>query len=317
MSFIAKGSRYDVALRVSQRKEAILSSLLLCFGVCGMNSFAQAQPAATTTQLVLTVAGVPVSTTPAGSVLTLTAAVNSQGPVTRGQVDFCDTNAASQCTGIHLVGSAQLTDAGAATLKLRPGIGTRSYSARFRGTASDAASESAALTLSVSGSIATTTSLQSSGAAGSYTINAKVTGHGNPLQPLSPFGSVALFDQTNGNTALGSATLGSPVYSVDWNSPSSPSTGITPTAVATADFNGDGIPDMAVTGLDAPETGYGIVTILIGNGDGTFVEAAKSAIPVGSEPTYIAAADMNRDGIPDLVIANFDFGRRGRAAWSR
>jgi hypothetical protein len=52
------------------------------------------------------------------------------------------------------------------------------------------------------------------------------------------------------------------------------------------------------------------VAILLGNGDGTFKPAAL--IPVGAAPTQIFAADMNGDGVPDLVL----FYERSTAAFS-
>ncbi|MDJ1406809.1 MAG: VCBS repeat-containing protein [Candidatus Midichloria sp.] len=45
-----------------------------------------------------------------------------------------------------------------------------------------------------------------------------------------------------------------------------------------------------------------MVSILIGNGDGTF----KSAVyyTVGNQPIGMIAADFNCDGVPDLAVAN-------------
>lgn len=75
--------------------------------------------------------------------------------------------------------------------------------------------------------------------------------------------------------------------------------GSNPSAIVSGDFNGDGILDLAVTNDAYPTT---TVTILIGNGDGSFKSAA--AQPTCVYPTTIAAADFNNDGKVDLAIGN-------------
>ncbi|WP_348263298.1 VCBS repeat-containing protein [Telmatobacter sp. DSM 110680] len=69
--------------------------------------------------------------------------------------------------------------------------------------------------------------------------------------------------------------------------------------VAVADVNEDGKPDLIVANDDA-ET----LTVLLGDGKGTFHLAPGSPIPAGHLPNDIAVADMNGDGHLDLVIAN-------------
>jgi hypothetical protein len=69
--------------------------------------------------------------------------------------------------------------------------------------------------------------------------------------------------------------------------------------VAVADVNEDGKPDLIVAN-DDDET----LTVLLGDGKGSFHTAAGSPIPAGHLPNDIAVADMNRDGHLDLVIAN-------------
>jgi trimeric autotransporter adhesin len=66
--------------------------------------------------------------------------------------------------------------------------------------------------------------------------------------------------------------------------------------IAVADFNGDGIPDLAVTN-NADNT----VTVLLGKGDGTFA-ASPSSSPAGLGPGPIVVGDFNGDGIADLAI---------------
>src|SRR5262249_35571397 len=75
--------------------------------------------------------------------------------------------------------------------------------------------------------------------------------------------------------------------------------GTNPNSVAVEDFNGDGIPDLAVA------NGSGSVSILLGNGNGTF-RAAGAPIQLGHDPTSIAFGGFNRDCKPALVRANND-----------
>ena len=77
--------------------------------------------------------------------------------------------------------------------------------------------------------------------------------------------------------------------------------GKAPKGVATGDFNGDGKPDLAVANSGNPATGDdGNVSVLLGNGDGTFQSATNS--PAGKNPFTIATGDFNRDDKADLVL---------------
>jgi hypothetical protein len=46
------------------------------------------------------------------------------------------------------------------------------------------------------------------------------------------------------------------------------------------------------------------ISILLGNGDGTFVEAPNSPIAVGKSPTSVVVADFNNDGFLDIAVTN-------------
>ena len=70
--------------------------------------------------------------------------------------------------------------------------------------------------------------------------------------------------------------------------------------MATGDFNGDGNTDLAFTGVNADESGF--VTVLLGNGDGTFRAGATYAI--GPIPKAIVVADFNGDGKADLATGD-------------
>jgi len=81
-----------------------------------------------------------------------------------------------------------------------------------------------------------------------------------------------------------------------------PSTSNPPLSLAVGDFNQDGKQDLAVS-LNNPATQTGAVTILLGNGDGTFT--AESVSPAtGAYPILIVSGDFNGDGMPDLAVAN-------------
>jgi hypothetical protein len=74
-----------------------------------------------------------------------------------------------------------------------------------------------------------------------------------------------------------------------------------PFFTAVADFNSDGSADVAVSNADDST-----VSILLGNGDGTFHQAAGSPIPgFNYNPAQVVAADFNGDGIPDMAVADF------------
>ncbi|WP_437512776.1 FG-GAP repeat domain-containing protein [Sorangium sp. So ce1099] len=77
------------------------------------------------------------------------------------------------------------------------------------------------------------------------------------------------------------------------------------TALAVADLNGDGMPDLIAT-YDS----YGsFVSVLANQGDGTFAARIDYGVSSGM-PGYsrltVGAADLNGDGIRDLAVTGAD-----------
>ena len=79
------------------------------------------------------------------------------------------------------------------------------------------------------------------------------------------------------------------------SSPASYTVGDSPVAIAVGDFDGDGQLDLAVANSYS-----GNVSVLTGNGDGTFRPAVN--YPVGYNPTAIVAGDFAGDGRLDLAV---------------
>lgn len=104
--------------------------------------------------------------------------------------------------------------------------------------------------------------------------------------------------QANGNVAIllgnGDGTFENPVdYPV----------GIGPEGLATGDFNRDGKLDLVVANAGFSNNKYSgsTVSILLGNGDGTFQAQKTYSTAVG--PLSVAVSDLNRDGRLDLAVA--------------
>jgi len=72
-----------------------------------------------------------------------------------------------------------------------------------------------------------------------------------------------------------------------------------PGAVTVGDFNGDGKLDVAVTNFNNQD-----LSVLLGHGDGSFVQATNSPIHIGHRPTAVAVGDFNQDGKLDIAVAN-------------
>lgn len=249
---------------------------------------------ASTTTLTMTSGGSTASTLAWGNALTLTASVTlGSTPVTTGVVKFCDSTA-SYCSDIHLLGTAQLTSAGKASISFAPLPGSHSYVAMYAGTAAASPSSSIASTLQVNGTYPTITSLFSSGTVGNYSLNAQISGAGTQAMT----GKVSFVNTSAGNSVVGKADLVVGTPSLTWGQISSSVAGPEPGLIATADFNGDGISDAAVLNVS-----YNAITILLGNGDGS-LSASNLSPQTANSPTAIITGDFNGDGLVDLAVAS-------------
>ena len=79
--------------------------------------------------------------------------------------------------------------------------------------------------------------------------------------------------------------------------PISTGAGVTANGTATGDFNGDGITDIVSVGNIS---GRGVISVSLGNGDGTF-QAAKISNSGNTNPLQVRVADLDGDGKLDVI----------------
>jgi hypothetical protein len=88
-----------------------------------------------------------------------------------------------------------------------------------------------------------------------------------------------------------------PTSAVALGTPEALNAGSSPSYVTVGDFNGDGKLDLAIANLGSND-----ISVLLGNGDGTFQAAVNYG--VGSGPRSIGVGDFNGDGKQDLAVVN-------------
>ena len=84
---------------------------------------------------------------------------------------------------------------------------------------------------------------------------------------------------------------------LDFKTPPAFPVGDGPWQIVTADFDGNGVADVATANFDDST-----VSVLLGTGEGSF--AASVHYPVGAFPDSLTFGDFNRDGKLDLITAN-------------
>jgi hypothetical protein len=80
--------------------------------------------------------------------------------------------------------------------------------------------------------------------------------------------------------------------------------GRSPAAIVVGDFNGDGVPDVAVADYEmfGDDAKAGRVSVFLGFGSGVLRPPLR--FPAGKAPNVMGAADFDGDGRPDLAVVN-------------
>jgi len=238
------------------------------------------------TSTVLRVSPSPI--VPQGSVVTLSArVVNAGTPTSTGQVVFYSSTSAHP--GEAVIGHAQILPSGFATMKYRPPMGSLGFKAVYQGTNHYARSESAPVSLTVTGKISTSTEIS----ANPPNYSADVTAYGL----LAASGDVSFVDATDSNFVFATAPLSLSTAQFSVPAPTAMNTGALQGG-RPADLNGDGILDIVTFKGDLWTWD---LHILLGNRNGTFHESFTAH--VSGIPRDFAIEDLNGDGIPDLAIA--------------
>jgi hypothetical protein len=269
----------------------------------------RAAAVSTTTTLAIGPSSLPVQQP---LILTATVKDANNAAVLTGSVTFYD--------GSSVLGMAALIHSGGAgftpgTALFRTRIlaqGSHSLTAKFNGTAADAASTSTAQTVTITAAAgrygSATVVGASPGGNGTYSLSATGGGFG----PVGPTGSVT-FNNTTEGTSPGLATL---TPGSTWFLSSAvayPANSACSSVTAAGDFNNDGNLDIATVGATLGSDGIcgdgaGVLTVFLGNGNGGFTPAASSVLSTAADnsalgPLQIIVADMNGDGNLDVVVS--------------
>ena len=287
----ARQFRHRKSLNSFMRSAALIAML------CVSASVVRGGPQTRTTT---TLAVAPGSSVVAGTPVTLTATVTftssvTTGPVTAGTVVFCSS---LDCEDATIVGTAQLTAAGTAAIKVTLGVGAHTIFAVYQQDVFPGSkSASQALTVTANANYSSFTSIAASAPPSPYTLTGTVAAFG--IAP--PTGTVTFFDVTSssvvGTGALSLATLGS-TFVPAVGSPVA--VGFDPERAILGDFNNDGKLDMVVA-VGVQTAGADTISVLLGNGDGTF-QAKTGYAPANFFAAWVLAGDFNRDGNLDLAV---------------
>jgi hypothetical protein len=107
---------------------------------------------------------------------------------------------------------------------------------------------------------------------------------------------LAIVNQTSNNVSI---FLGNGDGTFTESTGSPIAVGKLPIAIAFGDLNIDSHPDLVVVNQTD-----NTISVLLGNGDGTFTAALNSPLGTGQAPTSITISDLNADGNPDIAVTD-------------
>jgi len=137
------------------------------------------------------------------------------------------------------------------------------------------------------------------GGAPNQVVIADLNGDGSPDLVVADFSA-------NGSVIV---LLQDPANPGHFQAPIKLPTGAATASAQVADLNGDGLPDIVATGYDYYGNN-GAVYVFYQSSGGNFLPPVS--YPAGAGPQSVKVADMNHDGLPDLVVADFGPGTDGR-----
>jgi hypothetical protein len=228
--------------------------------------------------------------------ITLTATVSTNGnPASGGTVTFY--NGKVPMADVQVVGTHPANGyvQGTAVLTTILAPGGHPLTAVYGGTAkSPGQVKSNTVQLSVTGQTGSVTVLAATANAQNpknYDFTATVGG----LGAVAPTGTVDFVDVTTG-TDLGSAAIAAGTFFRGARQPQVTNAFGMPSQSVVADFNGDGIPDVATANASfGPST----MAVFLGKGNGTFQPPVS--YPTNVFTSGIVTGDFNQDGIPDIA----------------
>ena len=255
------------------------------------------------TQTVLTVTPVTDATSPLVALNAKVTKTDGTTPITPGTVVFC--RAAGPCTGLNLIGTAQLNPQGIAKLT-RSMWGSSAYGfyAVFEGTPgyNTSTSDSATGALATAPRAPTSPTITVNPNGDKFDFSTVVTSTGG-IHP-ERFAHVEFLALDGANAIIGNFGPAQTLTEVPGQAkltmtPKSGTLGGSANAVAVADFNGNNKLDIAISNSGSANS----IVLLESGADGTLVGYPPQGNLVVTAPGQMVIGDFNNDGFLDLIAA--------------